>query len=134
MAAYQHSTRTRQGGRRLLNNEGRQISPGSGGGWGGGERREQKFDAGAENESFWEDKTMQRLGGDGSVRNRLIGMYDSNDPLSNSDFFNEWSGNEGEVFNPGAVAQITGGDFNRNPGAREQAEALEQFNMMRGFI
>jgi hypothetical protein len=86
-----------------------------------------------ENEGFFEDVLQKRFGGDASVRNRLIGMYDKNDPLAAADFFNEWSGNTGAVFNPGETARA-GSDYYNTQSAEEQAAALEQFNMMRGFI
>jgi len=151
MAAYQHGVRNRQGtGPRLLNNQGQQIrgtgaSANQGTPWGGGKRRpSEAFDFESENEGFFSDVLQKRFGGDSSMRDRLIGMFDSSDPMAAVNRFNEWSGNTGEVFNPGDAARAETGVWRNAAGqnmfdkrhqtAEQQAEALEEFNILRGFI
>jgi hypothetical protein len=128
MGAYQYGTRTGTGGRKLLDNQGRVIG---GGGLPlraqGGERRPAAaYSPQAANRNFFSDVTMQRFGGDQSLRNRLIGMYDEfggkSNPTGAVDWYEAWSKDphKGNTYAPQEY------DWARRAG--EQLNALEDWS------
>jgi hypothetical protein len=135
MAAYQYNVRTGTGSsRKLLNNQGRVIGGGGGGIRARASRRRpgQAYNPQAENKNYFEDRLMKRFGGDASLRNRLIGMYNEfggkANPTGAVDWYEAWSEDpyKGNMYRPGEYewAKQRGAEFR----AGEQANALDDWS------